>query len=320
MLANDTGFLYHQFNRTQSKFLGGQLHSNITTEEAIAEKFVAARRSGAALARFPGEAPQTLKQAYCIQDFAIARVADAIAGWKVGRSFPPHSINFGSDRLAGPIFKNLVQVLGASAPDQFKSVEQKSLALAVLPVGSIYRGGFGAVEAEFLLRLGSTPKAGQMKFSLGEAAALIDTVHVGIEIASSPMATINDFGPAVTISDFGNNNGLIVGGEIMDWRSSDFSNWIVSTAVDDVEVGRGSASVFPDGPIGSVRFLLELMAERGITLAAGTWVSSGAITGVHNVHKGQRVKASFSSGLSVSCLVAEVPRAVEIIEKAQSVG
>jgi 2-keto-4-pentenoate hydratase len=133
---------------------------------------------------------------------------------------------------------------------------------------------------------------------------------VGIEIASSPMATINDFGPAVTIADFGNNNGLIIGGEIVDWRSSDFSNWIVSTAVDDVEVGRGSASVFPDGPIGSVRFLLELMAERGITLAAGTWVSSGAITGVHNVRQGQRVKASFSSNLSVSCVVAEVPRIV----------
>jgi 2-keto-4-pentenoate hydratase len=288
------------------------LHSIITTEEAIAEKLVAARLGGAALARFPGEAPRTLKQAYCIQDFAIARVADVIAGWKVGRNFPPHSINFGSDRLAGPIFKKLVQVFVAPSPDQFKSLEQKPPKPLV---GSVYRGGFGAVEAEFLLRLGAAPNVGQMKYSLGEAAALIDAVHVGIEIASSPMATINDFGPAITISDFGNNNGLIVGGEILDWRTSDFSNWIVSTAVDDVEVGRGSASVFPDGPIGSVRFLLELMAERGITLAAGTWVSSGAITGVHNVRKGQRVKASFSSNLNVSCVVAEVPC---IVDKAQT--
>jgi 2-keto-4-pentenoate hydratase len=287
------------------------LHSIITTEEVIAEKFVAARLAGAALARFPGEAPRTLKQAYCIQDFAIARMADVIAGWKVGRNFPPHSINFGSDRLAGPIFKKLVQVFVAPSADQFKPFEQKSLNF---PIGSVFYGGFGAVEAEFLLRLGAAPNIKQMKYSLSEAAALIDVVHVGIEIASSPMAGINDFGPAVTISDFGNNNGLIIGGEILDWRASDFSNWIVSTAVDDVEVGRGSASVFPDGPIGSVRFLLELMAERGIALAAGTWVSSGAITGVHNVRKGQRVRASFSSSLSVSCVVAEVPCVVEQIQ------
>ena len=38
-----------------------------------------------------------------------------------------------------------------------------------------------------------------------------------------------------------------------------------------------------------MRFLLELMAERGYVLAPGTWISSGAITGVHDVRVGQVV-------------------------------
>jgi 2-keto-4-pentenoate hydratase len=277
-------------------FLGGPLHSIISTEQAIATKFVSARQAGVALATFPGDVPRSMQEAYCVQDFAIAQIDDAVAGWKVGRVFPPWSIQYGCDRLTGPIFKSAVQI---AAP--LSNHENASR-------GLIYAGGFGAAEAEFLLRIGTTPKAGQLTFSLAEAAALVDAVHVGIEIASSPLPTINDFGPAVTASDFGNNNGLLVGAAIADWQSSDFANWIVSTAIDDVEIARGSASVFPDGPIGSVRFLLEHLAQRGIAVRPGMWVSTGAVTGVHNVRQGQRVTARFTSSLSVSCVVAEVAR------------
>ncbi len=268
---------------------------------------MAARLSGSALDDFPGSVPPTLAAAYQIQDFGIARMNDAIAGWKVGRIFPPLSIEFGCDRLAGPIFNKSIQILPAAMQGNARSPAVK---VSKTPVGSVFTGGFGAVEAEFMLRFGVSPNAGQTRFNLAEAAALIDVVHIGIEIASSPLSTINALGPAVTAADFGNNNGLLVGTEIKDWQSSDFANWIVSTAIDDVEVGRGSASVFPDGPIGAVRFLLELMAQRGIRLPAGTWVSSGAITGVHDVHVGQRVCASFTSNLSVSCVVAAVPQIV----------
>jgi 2-keto-4-pentenoate hydratase len=163
--------------------------------------------------------------------------------------------------------------------------------------------GFAAGESEFLLRIGATPPAGKTSFTLEETADLIDAVHVGIELASSPLGAINQLGPIAVVSDFGNNNGLVIGREIEDWRSSGFEDWLVTTRIDGAEIGTGRASSFPEGAIGSARFLFELMARRGIALQPGQWISSGAVTGVHDAKPGQAVEALFSEGYSVSCVL-----------------
>ncbi len=258
------------------------------TSDHIAETFVTARRSGSSIADFPGTAPETLGAAYRIQDTAIALFGEKIVGWKVGRIFSPLSDQFGADRLCGPIFENAVQP-------------------AKNATGLIYEGGFGAAEAEFLLRIGTAPEAGKTQFTLEEAAALIDQVRVGIEIASSPLASVNSLGPPVIISDFGNNNGLIMGKEISGGVASGFADWTVMTRIDGVDVGSGTASAFPDGAIGAVRFLLETLAKRGIAAPAGTWVSTGAVTGVHTVQTGQRVEARFGSTHVVTCTIGTMP-------------
>lgn len=252
----------------------------------IAGRFLSARRAAYGLADFPGNFPESLNEAYRIQDEAIAGWDRPVLGWKVGRVGPPHLEHFRTDRLAGPIF---------SVTETHQSEVPK------LPV---FADGFAAGEAEYLLRIGSSPPVGKASFTLHETAALIDSVHVGIEIASSPLSTINDLGPVAVISDFGNNNGLLVGPAIPDWRSSNFENWLVVTLVDGIEAGRGSASSFPDGAIGSARFLFELMAERGIALRPGQWISTGAVTGVHDAKPGQSVEARFGDHYRLACALS----------------
>ena len=258
---------------------------------AIAGRFLSARRSAQGLSAYPGHFPERLEDAYLIQDAAIADWGKAVIGWKVGRVLPPLSEKFGTDRLGGPIFfSEDVRANGAT------------------PAMPVFGEGFAAGEAEFLLRIGATPPAGKSRFTLEEAADLIDAVHVGIEIASSPLGAINALGPVAVVSDFGNNNGLVIGAEVPDWRSSGFEQWEVTTLIDGTVVGTGKAANFPDGAIGSARFLFELMAARGIVLQPGQWISSGAVTGVHDAKPGQHVEARFSDGYSVSCaLVAARP-------------
>jgi 2-keto-4-pentenoate hydratase len=257
----------------------------------IAGRFLDARRAAEGLDDYPGALPATLDDAYAIQDEAIARWARPVIGWKVGRVPPPLIDRFGADRLAGPIF----------------AAEQASSNGAGVEM-PVFADGFAAGEAEFLLRIGATPPAGKQDYSLDEAADLIDAVHVGIEIASSPLGSINEIGPIAVISDFGNNNGMVIGPEIADWRTSGFEQWEVETAIDGDVVGRGRAEAFPDGAIGAARFLFGLMARRGIALQPGQWISSGAVTGVHAARPGQRVEARFRDGLGLSCdLVAARP-------------
>lgn len=257
----------------------------------IAGRFLDARRAAEGLDDYPGALPATLDGAYAIQDEAIAGWARPVIGWKVGRVPPPLIDRFGSDRLTGPIFA------AEHAATNGAAVE--------MPV---FADGFAAGEAEFLLKIGATPAAGKMDYSLAEAAELIEAVHVGIEVASSPLGSINEIGPIAVISDFGNNNGMVIGPEISDWRGSDFEQWEVETAIDGAVVGRGRAAAFPHGAIGAARFLFELMARRAIVLKPGQWISSGAVTGVHAARPGQQVEARFRDGLNVSCaLVAARP-------------
>lgn len=250
----------------------------------IADRFLAARRSAGGLDGYPGDLPETLDEAYAVQDQAISAWGRPVIGWKVGRINPPLSGHYGADRLTGPIFASQTLAAGDLAPE--------------CPV---FAEGFAAGEAEFLLRIARTPPQGQGSFTLEEAADLIGSVHVGIEIASSPLGAINRLGPVAVISDFGNNNGLVVGAAIPGWRSSGFEQWEVTTLLDGIEAGSGRASAFPDGAIGAARFLFELMAKRGIALQPGQWISSGAVTGVHDARPGQRVEARFGDGYQVAC-------------------
>ena len=253
-------------------------------EAAIAEAFVTARRAGRALPDFPGTIPTDLATAYRVQNEALALAGGKVDGWKVGRINPPLGA---VDRLSGPIFADQVVIAGDGAP-------------AAMPV---FANGFAAAEAEFLLRIGTAPDPDRASYSLADAMALIDAVHVGIEIASSPFPGINSHGPTVTISDFGNNNGLVIGPSVPNWASAGIIDWPVTLEIDGVRIGAASATTMLDGPFGAARFLLEHMAARGIALQAGQWISSGAVTGVHPVAVGNHVVARFADSYQVECTI-----------------
>lgn len=259
---------------------------NVADDAAsIAATFVDARRRAVPVPDYPGAVPASLDAGYLIQDHAIALNGGTIAGWKVGRIWPPNEGLFASNRLAGPIFASGVVEAG-EVPN-------------VMPV---FVGGFGAVEAEFIYALGDVDPV-KTEYSLQEAAAVVASVHVGIEIASSPLAAINELGPAVTVSDFGNNHGLIVGPAIADWRNVD--DWPIEVTINGVSAGTGFARDFPDGTLGSVRFLLELLARRGIAVPAGTLISTGAITGVHSIAVGQSATARFGDKAKLHCTIVK---------------
>jgi 2-keto-4-pentenoate hydratase len=254
-------------------------------EEAgtIARAFVEARRAGHALPDYPGTMPATLRDAYVVQDAALTLAGGQVAGWKVGKIAPPVE---GEERLTGPIFADQV-VSDGDAP--------------AMPV---FADGFAAAEAEFLLRLAATPDPAKTAYTNAEARALVDAVHVGIEVASSPFPGINTHGPAVTVADFGNNNGLVVGAAAEGWQEADIDAWTVTLSINGEGIGRATTATMLDGPFGAVRFLLEHAARRGLALAAGQWVSTGAVTGVHPVKPGDRVVATFDDRWTVECSIA----------------
>ena len=265
---------------------------NSAEAQAIARRFTDARLQALALAAYPGQVPRTLVEAYAVQDAAIGLWPDAIAGWKLGRIPDPWVAPLGAGRLAGPIFSQ--QVLSAS--------ESQSVAF------SIFEGGFAAVEAEFILRLAADQPKGRSVWTLNDAADLVETLIVGVEPAGSPLATINELGPCVVVSDFGNNAGLILGPEVPDWRNR-LDGMTCETWIDGRRVGRGGAANIPNGPLDSLRVLLEICEQHGRHLKAGDLISTGAATGIHDIVAGQSARIVFDDVGEILCHA--VPRKPE---------
>jgi 2-keto-4-pentenoate hydratase len=253
----------------------------------VAAEFVKARRAAGSFTAYPGAQPPDLASAYRCQDEAIALWDDTIAGWKVGWIPEPHSTKYGAQRLVGPIFTRSVQ------PSQPGSSHD----------APVFAHGFAAVEAEFVFQLAKDAPANVAEWTTETARRFVRTMYVGIEIASSPLHSINDFGPAVVASDFGNNAGLLLGPEVPDWQTRALDAMSCETRIDGVVVGRGTAAAVSGGPLSALAFALRCNSLRGRPLRAGDYVSTGAATGVHSIAVGQTAEAIFTGIGTLKCRI-----------------
>ncbi|MFK7956899.1 MAG: 2-keto-4-pentenoate hydratase [Lysobacterales bacterium] len=235
--------------------------------DAISQRLVTARGNADSLPDFPGTLPDNLADAYAIQTASMSRWPDKVLGWKVGMVPEIFRAPLAAERLCGPIFQSSVC----------------SIEPGLKKVMPIFNGGFAAVEAEFVFQLATTFEPVDRHYSDGELIEHIAALHVGAEVASSPMADVNKLGPCCVVSDFGNNAGLIVGPQIPNWSSLPLTSLTAEVSVDSTVVGTATADAIEGGLLEALRFLVALCAKRQLTLEAGTYISTGAVTGIHEV-------------------------------------
>lgn len=243
---------------------------------AIAEELVAARRELRLLDGFPVSLPADLDAAYAVQEEVLRLTPRRLAGWKVAGIPPAFRARYDAERLVGPVFADAV---GEVADGGNAVVE-------------VHEGGFCAVEAEFVVRLLADPPATKAWLTAEDIAA-VSSLHAGSEIASSPLAVINDLGPGAVISDHGNNSGAIVGPAI---RRAAFGRWdalVARAYVDGALVGEGHAGRVAGGPFAACAFLAAQLATRGRRLEAGDIILTGMTTGIHPVAVGARARLEF---------------------------
>lgn len=257
----------------------------------IAGRFVQARASASALSGYPGVVPGSLDAAYRCQEYAIQHWPDRIAGWKVARVPGPFRSQYPEERLIGPAFQANVH---------FATPEQ--------PVDCpVFEDGFAAVEAELVVRIAQDSPTDKLHWTIEEAEPYVASLHIGVEVASSPLATLNDLGPGAVISDFGNNWGVIVGPAIADWRAVE--EVPVQTFIEGGFVGRGVGLV-KENALAALAFTLGKCAQRRRTLRAGDVISTGMITGVHDILIGQVSRHAFEGYGEVRCRAVKArPRA-----------
>jgi 2-keto-4-pentenoate hydratase len=234
-----------------------------------------ARRQAAPLEDFPGDVPENLAEAYAVQEEAIALWPDTVAGWKVAAIHPDLRAKFQSARMSGPVFSRSVYPVAPGG-------------VAEVPV---IRGGFMAVETEIGILIGADISPRLAPWTLSELKRHVASVRVAMEIAGSPLISINDIGPCAVVSDFGNNTGVAIGVEIPGWDAGALDQLKTATRIDGRVIGEGAAFGANGGPLEAALFLVNHLATRGRGLNKGDVISSGATTGVHPISIGQLAEA-----------------------------
>jgi len=302
-IENDTGFLYTASSpvlelndRAKWHFSGwnetmgeSAPDSDKDPAAAIAWRFVQARRDASALPDFPGAIPATMRDAYRVQESALAQWPDTIVGWKVGFIAPELREAGGDARLVGPIFAQGLQRVGVDQSVDFP----------------VFSGGFAAVEAEIVFRIGVDAPAGRSEWTPAQAAEMAEDLHIGIETAGSPLATINDLGPRVVVSDFGNTAGMLLGPKIPRWRELGSPLFSCTSFVDGRAVGSAVVKDLESGPLVALAFALSRCARNGRPLRAGDFVTTGALTGIHEIAAGQSARVEFGNYGSLRCRAIE---------------
>lgn len=245
----------------------------------VAKRFAKARAAAIGFGDYPDSLPADLVEAYAVQQAAIEAWNRPIAGWKIGRITGAFAAV--ENRFVGPIFA-----------DSVSSVSAQIASFPIIP------GGFAALEAELIAVINGPvcPDAG--RWTRENCIPTIKRWHVGIEIAGSPLATINDLGPLVSIAGFGNNMGLLLGPHV-ELADPDAAQCTVDMG--DNSFGPARAGSLPGGPLAAVAFALNKLVELGHPIPDGTLLSTGALTGVHEVGLDQYCRATFEPGGVIVC-------------------
>ncbi len=255
--------------------------------EPSAKALATARLNDIRLDEPPRPDPQTLAEAYELQQAVTDALGFEVVGWKVGATNPSAQATLGAaEPFVGPIFRERTYESGASiktAPDALRITEP---------------------EYAFRLRRGLPPRAAD--YGSEETNNAIESVHPVIEVINMRLA--GKF-PESTIyrliADGGVSHAFVYGSGSTRIDPDGLVTNSVTATVNEMTKATGSGANVMDSPLSVLNWLANHMSKRGIGLKAGQWVSTGVTTDIFQVRRGDTVKADFENLGSVAVTFQE---------------
>ncbi|MFY0613849.1 MAG: hypothetical protein JXQ99_20130 [Hyphomicrobiaceae bacterium] len=221
--------------------------------------------------------PLDRREAYAVQDVMAAVINEPLTGWKVGAtSAKMRELDDHDDVIPGRIFQSVTWQLN-----------RLTLPIARFPDAR--------VETEFAFRLGEPVALRNKPWSAQELAPVV-TLHPAIEIIGNRHALPDASASTrslMTIADNGGGIGFVFGNPVADWQGFDFQHHHIHLSVDDGAEAENFLGEMRCVPIQAVADLVNHLAQRGIGLSAGDFISTGAATVPQHIKTGSQVVADF---------------------------
>lgn len=240
-----------------------------------AELLIAARRDGRKMEALPsGAEPETLEDAYAIQDEILKGIGLKLVGWKVALTNKEAMARAGaSEPAAGPLF----------APHIFATPQ-------TIEGSSETVGGF---ECEFAFRIGKDIPAEGAPYTGQVIAAAVESLHPAVEVVGLRIANRPSLGVRGTVADHAGNFSFVYGPAVTGWEKLDLVKCGVRHLVDGEEVAASNGANVLGNPLNALAWLANHLAKRGHEIKAGQWVTSGAATGPIPAPPGSTMSADF---------------------------
>jgi len=249
--------------------------------DALGTELARARLAPARLTDYPCSPPESIEQAYLVQNIMAANMGSAIVGWKIGVTSKIARKMLGLDEpLSGPLFANFC----LSSPAKFKVAPED----------------LGIVEAEIGFSMEHDLVPRNAPYTTQEVAAAIATVHPVFEIVNKRLPGDLKDNACWLIADGGVDHAFIYGPGSDFNPAMNMATETVSVKLDGEPATDGIGANALGDPLNVVVWLANHLSGRGITLKGGDWVSTGLLSDVVIANAGSFIVAEFQSLGSVS--------------------
>jgi 2-keto-4-pentenoate hydratase len=252
------------------------MNAGAQTAAAAAQLLLAVRRGAAPrLAALPAAlAPQSMAEAYAIQDEVLRGLGTSIAGWKA-------TLHDASNGLCAPLAANaLLDAPAYLFPERLPTLNNAR---------------FG-IEPEIAFRLGSDlpPLPAGARYERAAVSAAIVSAHAAIEVIVSRYADFEAVTQLERVADNFMNELLILGPSLPAWRALALGELALELRIDDRPVYQGRGGHPLGDPLLPVVWLANHLLEHGRLLRAGEIVTTGSCAGLRYAVADQSVSAYFS--------------------------
>lgn len=260
----------------------------MTDIEAAARLLYDARQQKATMAALPAAArPTTVAEGYAIQDRLAGLSDEPTLAWKVGAWGSALQGRLGLDapfsgRYQAPYVVEHPAVLGW---ERFAS-----------------RPG---LECEVGVRLGSDLGPGDGPFTGDSVRDALDALVPAIEIVSGRFAEPMQCGGPSLVADNGMSGYLVLGAPVAIADAPPFDEIHATLRINGDTAAEGDLHAAGFDPIEVVAWLAGQLTGRGITLSAGSVVSTGSLTGLWPARPGDAAVADLGRLGRLSVLISD---------------
>jgi len=233
----------------------------------IADQLIKARRRHIQWDTHHTAPPDTVDDAYAIQEIVTEQLGAGISAWKTSAPDPV------SVPIAAPIYSDLVYTSGSEIP-----------ASELFVIG---------IEGEIAFRIGcDLPSRDKPYFPEDLLESISDMLPV-IEIVDTRMQEGFSENKNLMLADNQSNGGLVVGEGSSNWKSLDFARLEASVTVDGVIEYSGITGNRAGDLFCLMAWAANHCANRGRPFRAGDIITTGTYTGILFVEPGAGVVVDF---------------------------